>query len=74
LAILTLFGLAPGTGSIDFSSSAPVGFESQFDRREHSERKRNSHSPRTVPTPEPSFLVLLIAGMSLLVLNFLRRT
>lgn len=61
LAILTLTGLASGISSIDFSNVFLL--DSNLNSIDASALSGNvTVTPRTVPTPEPNSLVLLIAG------------
>ena len=72
LAVLTLTGLAPGTSSIDFSSVFLL--DSNLNSIDASTLSGSvTVTPRTVPTPEPNSLVLLIAGVTFLAFKFLRR-
>jgi hypothetical protein len=72
LAILTLFGLAPGISSIDFSNVFLL--DSNLNSIDASTLSGSvTVTPRTAPTPEPNSLVLLIAGVSFLAFKFLRR-
>jgi len=70
LAILTLFGLAPGISSIDFSNVFLL--DSNLNSIDASTLSGSVKViPRTVPTPEPNSLVLLIAGF--ITVFFVRR-
>jgi hypothetical protein len=62
LAILTLTGLTAGTSSIDFSNVFLL--DSNLNSIDASTLSGSvTVTPRTVPTPEPNSLVLLIAGL-----------
>lgn len=61
LAVLTLTGLTPGISSIDFSNVFLL--DSNLNSIDASTLSGSvTVIPRTVPTPEPNSLVLLIAG------------